>query len=162
MMHWWNLSKQRNIWMIYPPGDRETTDFILLIMVIHSIEEEEEEEVEEVEEEGIGFKRGPWKDPMADLAGEMDEIAMREHNSKPLQTDPNRQGRKMNGLYLLLLREEMMQGDNKGLKFLLQPPLLPQKKDYSLIGAVKALQEKEIYNKFSQQEVSNLEETRLK
>ena len=23
MMHWCNLSKQQNIWMMYPPGDKE-------------------------------------------------------------------------------------------------------------------------------------------
>ena len=43
MTHWWNLSKQQNIWMIYPPGDKETTDFTPLIMVTLSIEEEVEE-----------------------------------------------------------------------------------------------------------------------
>ena len=39
MMLWWNLSKQQNIWMMYPPGDRDTTDFAHLNMVILSIEE---------------------------------------------------------------------------------------------------------------------------
>ena len=75
MMHW-NLSKQQNIWMIYPLGDKETTDFTPLIMVTLSIEEEVEEEVEEVEEGEIGFKRGPWRDPMEVLAEETDEIIM--------------------------------------------------------------------------------------
>ena len=51
MMHWWNLSKQQNIWMMYPPGNRETIDFTHLVMEILSIEEEEEE----VEEEGSGY-----------------------------------------------------------------------------------------------------------
>ena len=50
MMHWWNLSKQQNIWMMCPPGDRETIDFTRLIMETLSIEEEEEE----VKEEEIG------------------------------------------------------------------------------------------------------------
>ena len=55
-MLWWNLSKQQNIWMMYPLGDNETTDSILLIMVILFIEEEEG--VEEVEEGENGFKKG--------------------------------------------------------------------------------------------------------
>ena len=53
MMHWQNLSKPQNIWMMYPPGDRGTIDFTCLIMEILSIEEEEEEE--EVKEEEIGY-----------------------------------------------------------------------------------------------------------
>ena len=47
MMHWWNLSKQQNIWMMYPPGDKEIIDFTLCDMEILSTEEEVEEEVEE-------------------------------------------------------------------------------------------------------------------
>ena len=47
MMHWWNLSKQQNIWMMYPPGDRGTIDFTCLIMETLSTEEEEEEVKEE-------------------------------------------------------------------------------------------------------------------
>ena len=46
MMHWWNLSNQPNTWMMYPPGDKEITDFTPLDMVILSTEEEVEEEVE--------------------------------------------------------------------------------------------------------------------
>ena len=57
MMHWWNLSKQQNIWMMYPPGDKESTDFTDLGMVILSTEEEVEEEVEEVEEGESGFRK---------------------------------------------------------------------------------------------------------
>ena len=53
MMLWWNLSKQQSIWMMCPPGARETTDFTHLDMVILSIEEE----VEEVEEDESGFRR---------------------------------------------------------------------------------------------------------
>ena len=55
-MHYWNLSKQQNIWMMYPPGDNETTDFTLLGMVNLSTEEEVEEEVE-VEEGESGFRK---------------------------------------------------------------------------------------------------------
>ena len=55
--------------MMCPPGDKETTDFTHLDMVILFIEEE----VEEVEEEESGFRKGKWKDPM-DLVEEMVEI----------------------------------------------------------------------------------------
>ena len=72
MMLWWNLSKQQNIWMMYPPGDRETTDFTHLDMEILFIEEE----VEEVEEEKSGFRRDRWKDPMEVLVEEMVKITM--------------------------------------------------------------------------------------
>ena len=57
-MLWWNLSKQQNIWMMYPPGDSRTIDFTPLIIVILFIEEEVEEEVEEVEEGENGFRKG--------------------------------------------------------------------------------------------------------
>ena len=73
MMLWWNLSKQQNISMMCPPGDKETTDFTHLNMVILYIEEEIQEEVEEVEEGESGFREGKWKDPM-DSAEEMVEI----------------------------------------------------------------------------------------
>ena len=53
-MHWWNLSKQLNIWMMYPPGDKEITDFTLLDMVILSTEEE-------VEEGESGFRNGGFR-----------------------------------------------------------------------------------------------------
>ena len=56
--------------MMCPPGDKETTDFTHLDMVILFIEEEVEEEVEEEES---GFRKGKWKDPM-DLVEEMVEI----------------------------------------------------------------------------------------
>ena len=68
MMHWWNLSKQQNTWMMYPPGDKEIIDFTSLDMVILSTEEEVEEEVE-VEEEENGFKKDKWIDLMEDLEG---------------------------------------------------------------------------------------------
>ena len=74
MMLWWNLSKQHNIWMMCPPGDKGTTDFTHLIMAILFIEEEVEEGVEELEEEESGFRRDRWKDPMEDLAEDMIEI----------------------------------------------------------------------------------------
>ena len=73
MMLWWNVSKQQNIWMMCPPGAKETTDFTHLDMVILFIEEEVEEEVKEVEEEESGFRKGEWKDPM-DLVEEMVKI----------------------------------------------------------------------------------------
>ena len=65
MMHWWNLSKQQNTWMMYPPGDKEIIDFTPLNMVILSTEEEVEEEVE-VEEEENGFRKDRWIDLMED------------------------------------------------------------------------------------------------
>ena len=64
-MHWWNLSKQQNIWMKYPPGDRGTIDFTHLIMETLSIEEEVEEE--EVEEEESGYKEDKQRGPIEDL-----------------------------------------------------------------------------------------------
>ena len=70
MMHWWNLSKQPNTWMMYPPGDKEITDFTPLDMVILSTEEEVEEEVE-VEEEENGFRKGRWIDLMEDSEGDL-------------------------------------------------------------------------------------------
>ena len=70
MMHWWNLSKQQNTWMMYPPGDKEITDFTPLDMVILSTEEEVEEEVE-VEEEENGFRKDRWIDLMEDLEGDI-------------------------------------------------------------------------------------------
>ena len=65
MMYWWNLSKQQNIWMMCPPGDRGTIDFTHLIMETLSIEEDVEEE--EVKEEESGYKEGKWRGPIEDL-----------------------------------------------------------------------------------------------
>ena len=62
--------------MMYPPGDRETTDFTPLDMVILFIEKEVEEEVEEVEVEESGFRKGRWKDPMEVLVEETVKITM--------------------------------------------------------------------------------------
>ena len=73
MMHRWNLSKQQNIWMMYPPGDKEITDFTLLNMVILSTEEEVEEEVE-VEEGESGFKKDKWIDLIEDLEGDIPKV----------------------------------------------------------------------------------------
>ena len=60
---------EQNIWMMYPPGDREITDFTHLNMVILFIEEE-------VEEEESGFRKGRLKDPMEDLVEDKVEIIM--------------------------------------------------------------------------------------
>ena len=61
MMHWCNLSKQQNIWMMYPPGDKER--LYPLDMVILSTEEEEEGEVEE---DVNGYRKDRWIDLMED------------------------------------------------------------------------------------------------
>ena len=79
MMHWWNLSKQQNIWMMYPPGDKEIIDFTPLDMVILSTEEEVEEEVE-VEEEESGFRKDRWIDLMEDSEGDFPKVIIQEHN----------------------------------------------------------------------------------
>ena len=76
------------------------------------IEGEVEEEVEEVEEEENGFRKERWKDPMEVLEEEMVEITMGGHNNQLLQIDLNQQDRKMSGLCLLLMREEIMWEDN--------------------------------------------------
>ena len=73
MMHWWNLSKQQDTWMMYPPEDKEIIDFTPLDMVILSTEEEVEEEVE-VEEGEIGFRKDRWIDQMEDLEGEIPKV----------------------------------------------------------------------------------------
>ena len=52
--------------MMYLHGDKETTDFTPLDMVIPSIEEDVEEEAE-VEEDENGFKKDKWIDQMEDL-----------------------------------------------------------------------------------------------
>ena len=65
-MHWWNLSRLQNTWMMYLHGNKETIDFTPLDMVIPSTEGEVEEEVE-VEEDKSGFKRDKWRDQMEDL-----------------------------------------------------------------------------------------------
>ena len=59
--------------MMYPPGDKETTDFTPLDMVLLSIEEEVEEEVE-VEEGENGFRKGRWIDLMEDLEGDIPKV----------------------------------------------------------------------------------------
>ena len=74
-MHWWNSSKQQNTWMMYPPGDKEITDFTPLNMAILFIEEEVEEEVE-VEEEENGFRKDRWIDLMEDSEGDIPRVMM--------------------------------------------------------------------------------------
>ena len=69
MMHWWNLSKQQNIWMMYPPGDKEIIDFTPLNMAILSTEEEVE-----VEEEEHGFRKERWIDQMEDSEGNIPRV----------------------------------------------------------------------------------------
>ena len=61
MMHWWNLSRLQNTWMMYLHGDKETIDFTPLNMVIPSTEEEVE-----VEKDENGFKKDKWIDHMVD------------------------------------------------------------------------------------------------
>ena len=56
-MHWWNLSRLQNTWMMYLHRDKETTDFTPLDIVIPSIEEE-------VEEDENGYKKDKWIDQM--------------------------------------------------------------------------------------------------
>ena len=75
MMHWWNLSKQLNTWMMYQPGDKGIIDFTPLDMVILFTEEEIEEEVE-VEEEENGFRKGRWIVLMEDLEGDIPKVIM--------------------------------------------------------------------------------------
>ena len=69
MMHWWNLSKQQNTWMMYPPGDKEIIDFTRLDMVILSTEEEVE-----VEEEENDFRKDRWTDLMEDSEGDIPRV----------------------------------------------------------------------------------------
>ena len=59
--------------MMYPPGDKEITDFTPFDMVILSTEEEVEEEVE-VEEEENGFRKGRWIDLMEDSEGDIPKV----------------------------------------------------------------------------------------
>ena len=59
-MHWWNLSRLQNTWMMYLHEDKETIDFTRLDMVIPSTEEE-------VEEDENGFKKDKSIDQMVDL-----------------------------------------------------------------------------------------------
>ena len=90
-MHWWNLSKQPNTWMMYPPGDKEITDFTPLDMVILSTEEE-------VEEGESGFRKDRWIDLMEDLEGDIPKVIIQEHN-KLQQIDHNQLDKKMIGLH---------------------------------------------------------------
>ena len=67
--------------------------------------------------------------------------------------DLNQLGRRMNGLYPLMFKEEMIQRDNGQHMHLPQLSLLLQKKRYLLTGVVKILQEKESISEFSLLEV---------
>ena len=60
------------------------------------------------------------------LVEEMVEITIRDHNNKLLQIDLNQLDRKMSGLHPLLLKEEMMQRDNRQHNHLPQLPLPPR------------------------------------
>ena len=55
--------------MMYPPGDKEITDFTPLDMVILSTEEEVD-----VEEEENGFRKGRWIDLMEDSEGDIPKV----------------------------------------------------------------------------------------
>ena len=123
---------------MYPPGDKETTDFTHLDMVILSTEEE----VEEVEEGESGFRKGRLIDLMEGSAEDMVKIIMQEHNNKLPQIDLNQLDKKMSGLHPPMLTEETIQRDVRQHKHLSQLPLLPQKKDCLLTGVVKTLPEK--------------------
>ena len=96
MMHWWNLSRQQNTWMMYPHGDKEIIDFTPLTMLILSIEEEVEEEVE-VEEDENGFRKGRWIDLMEDLEEDTPKISEQEYHK---QQQHNQKGKRNIGLCL--------------------------------------------------------------
>ena len=68
----------------------------------------------------------------------------------------------MNGQHPLLLREEILQGDDKLHRHHPQLPLPLQKKDYSPIGVVKILHEKESISDSNQLEVQNQGESQVK
>ena len=55
--------------MMYPPGDKEFTDFTPLDMVILSTEEEVE-----AEEEENGFRKDRWIDLMEDSEGDIPRV----------------------------------------------------------------------------------------
>ena len=67
----------------------------------------------------------------------------------------------MNGWHPLFLREEILWGDDKLHRHHPQLLLL-QKKDYSPIGVVKILHEKELFSNSNQLEVQNQEELQVK
>ena len=82
---------------MYPPGNKEITDFTPLNMVILSTEEEVESEVE-VEEEEIGFRKDRWIDLMEDSEEDTLRVTVQEHN-KPQQIVHNQIDRNKIGLY---------------------------------------------------------------
>ena len=94
LMHWWNLSRQQNTWMMYPHGDNGITDFTPLNMVILFTEEEEEVEVEE---DMSGFRKDKWIDLMEELEGNTSRVMEQNHN-KQQQLDHNQIDKKEIGL----------------------------------------------------------------
>ena len=58
---------------MYPPGDKEITDYTPLNRVIYFTEEEVEEEVEAEEEEN-GFRKDRWTDQMEDSEGDISRV----------------------------------------------------------------------------------------
>ena len=100
MMHWWNLSRQQNTWMMYPYGDKEIIDFTPLFMVILSIEVD-------VEEDENGFRKDRWRDLMEDSEEDTPREIEQKH-SKQQQIDHNQIGKKKIGLYLPMQREGKM------------------------------------------------------
>ena len=118
---------------MYPPGDRETTDFTHLDMVILFIEEEVEEEVEEwLQERQMERPNGD----LEEINGQNNKLV----NQLDRKIPPN-----------VERRDDTERHNNTNISP--QLPLLPQRKDYLLTGAVKALQEKELINKFNWLEV---------
>ena len=74
-MHWWNLSRQQNTWMMYPHRDKGIIDFTPLDMVILSAEEE-------VEEDKNGFRKDRWIDLMEDLEEDTPRVMEQKHNKQ--------------------------------------------------------------------------------
>ena len=92
MMHWWNLSRQQNTWMMYLHGDKEIIDFTPLDKVILSTEEEVEVVVDK-----NGFRKDRWIDLMEDSEEDTPRVMEWKHN-KHQQIDHNQRDRKENGL----------------------------------------------------------------
>ena len=141
MMHWWNLSKQQNIWMMCPPGDKEIIDFTLPDMVILSTEEEVEEEVE-VEEDMNGFRRDKWHRPNEGFGrGYVQGNNTRAQQQAPTdRPQPARQEDEWSSPTNVERRDDTERHQTSQAP----PPAapLPQKKDYLPTGVVKTLQEK--------------------
>ena len=80
-------------------------------METFSIEEEVEEE--EVEEEESGYKEDKQRGPIKDMLEGIIKMILQDPNNQPPQIDLLPSNKKMSGLSLLLLREEMMWKDIK-------------------------------------------------